>query len=182
MSEEVPAPRAGHLPPDGRSLTPSLPHVPIGQKPSDKFREFLVLKGLKVTGERLRIVDFIFAEHQHFDAEQLLDSMKAKQVPASRPTVYRTLNLLVDAGLLRRLSFGGVTAYEHAYGYPRHEHLYCEHCQGVLEFVSDDLDRLLEQIARTAKFRLSSRKLVLHGVCEQCGQAAAARRRRVEMI
>ena len=185
MSEEGAAPRASEeiaLPPDGRSLTPSLPRVPVGQQPAAKFREFLVLKQLKITAERLRIVEFIFAEHQHFDAEQLLASMKAKKIAASRPTLYRTLNLLVDAGLLRRLTFGGVTAYEHAYGYPRHEHLFCERCEGVLEFVSDDLDRLLEQIARDARFRLSSRKLVLHGVCAACSQAAASRRRRPELI
>ena len=170
------------LPADGRSLTPSLPSVPTSQKPLDKFREFLELKGLKVTSERLRIVEFIFAEHQHFDAEQLLDSMRRRNVSASRPTLYRTLNLLVDAGLLRRLSFGGVTAYEHAYGYPRHEHLFCERCQGVIEFVDEELDRLLEEIARRERFRLSSRRVALHGVCEACAKAIAAARRRPEPI
>jgi Fur family ferric uptake transcriptional regulator len=166
---------------DGRSLTPSLPGVPITQSPVNKFREFLDLRRLKVTSERLRIVAFIFEEHQHFEAEQLLDSMKAKGVAASRPTVYRTLSLLVEAGLLRKLALGGVTAYEHDYGYPRHEHLYCEKCGGVIEFVSEDLDRLLENIARQHRFRPMSRKLVIQGICENCSKASSPRRK-LDMI
>ena len=165
------------LPPDGRSMTPSLPNVPIAQTPVDKFREFLDIKKLKVTEERLRIVRYIFEEHQHFDVDQLLESMRVKEIPASRPTVYRTLNLLVDAGLLRRLTFGSTTAYEHAYGYPRHEHLFCERCGGVIEFVSEDLDRLLEAIAREHKFRPQSRKLVVQGVCEKCSKPKGDRRK-----
>jgi Fur family ferric uptake transcriptional regulator len=157
---------AEKLPPDGRSMTPV-----------DKFREFLDIKKLKVTEERLRIVRFIFEAHQHFDVEQLLESMREKKIPASRPTVYRTLNLLVESGLLRRLTFGNVTAYEHAYGYPRHEHLFCERCGGVIEFVSEELDRLLEKISREHRFRPVSRKLVVQGVCEKCARPKADRRR-----
>ena len=168
---------AEKLPSDGRSRTPSLPNVPIAQTPVDKFREFLDFKKLKVTEERLQIVRYIFEEHQHFDVEQLLDSMKKKKIPASRPTLYRTLNLLVEAGLLRRLTFGETTAYEHAYGYPRHEHLYCERCGGVIEFVSEELDRLLEQIAREHRFRPMSRKLVVQGVCETCSRPKPDRRK-----
>jgi Fur family transcriptional regulator, ferric uptake regulator len=158
-------------------MTPSLPNVPIAQAPVDKFREFLDIKKLKVTEERLRIVRHIFEAHQHFDVDQLLESMKAKEIPASRPTVYRTLNLLVESGLLRRLTFGNTTAYEHAYGYPRHEHLFCERCGGVIEFVSEDLDRLLESIAREYRFRPMSRKLVVQGICEKCSKPKADRRK-----
>ena len=165
------------LPADGRSLTPALPGVPISQSPVAKFREYLEIRKLKNTEERLRIVAHIYEEHQHFDAEQLLASMKAKGIPASRPTVYRTLKILVDAGLLRQLTFGGVTAYEHDYGYPQHEHLYCEKCKGVIEFVSDELDQMLEQISRSHRFRMQSHKLVIQGICEQCGRAKPNRRR-----
>lgn len=168
---------AEKLPPDGRSMTPSLPKVPIAQSPVDKFREFLDIKKLKCTEERLRIVRYIFEAHQHFDVDQLLESMREKKIPASRPTVYRTLNLLVDAGLLRRLTFGETTAYEHAYGYPRHEHLFCERCGGVIEFVSEELDQLLQKISREHRFRPISRKLVVQGVCEKCSKPAADRRK-----
>jgi Fur family ferric uptake transcriptional regulator len=163
------------IPDDGRSMTPSLPHVPMAQSPVDKFREFLELKKLKSTEERFRIVSHIFESHRHFDVEQLLESMRSKQIPATRATLYRTLNLLVEAGLLRRLAFGNVTAYEHDYGYPHHEHLFCERCGGVIEFVSDELDQLIENIARMKKFRLSARKLIINGICENCAKPKISR-------
>lgn len=163
------------MPADGRSLTPSLPHVEVAQSPVAKFKEFLELKRLKTTDERLQIVEHIFTAHEHFDVEQLLASMKTKGLSASRPTVYRTLNLLVDSGLLRRLTFGGVTAYEHDYGYPRHEHLFCERCGGVIEFVSDEIERLLDAVARQHRFRMTARKIVVNGVCEKCARPSAHR-------
>ncbi|HVJ83858.1 MAG TPA: Fur family transcriptional regulator [Planctomycetia bacterium] len=169
------------LPQDGRSLTPSMARVKMALSPVAKFREFLDLQQLKVTGERMRIVEHIFEEHQHFDAEQLLASLKAKGLEESRPTVYRTLKLLVDAGLLRKLDFGGATAYEHDYGYPHHEHLYCEQCGGVIEFVDPELDALLERIARERRFRPTSRTLVVQGVCESCA-GKLTRRRKLDMI
>ena len=73
-------------------------------------------------------IGFIFAQHNHFDAEQLIDDMKRAGGHVSRATVYRTLAKLVDAGLLRRLELGSRTFYEHDYGYPQHEHLVCERC------------------------------------------------------
>ena len=70
------------------------------------------------------MVRYIFSQHNHFDADQLIDDMKQKGFRVSRATVYRTLDKLVDAGLLRRLEIGPRMYYEHDYGYPQHEHLH----------------------------------------------------------
>ena len=57
----------------------------------------------------------------------------------SRPTVYRTLSELVDAGLLREMVLNGRSVYEHDYGYPQHDHLHCEKCDKLIEFSSDEV-------------------------------------------
>ena len=106
------------------------PAVAVSQSPEDKFREFLLSrpKPQRFTDQQRDMVRYIFSRHNHFDADQLIDDMKAADLEVSRATVYRTLAKLVDAGLLRRLQIGPRMCYEHDYGYPQHEHLYCEKC------------------------------------------------------
>jgi Fur family ferric uptake transcriptional regulator len=154
-----------------------LPPVPVGQSPIDKFREFLSLRGLKITDERLQIVEHVFEKHNHFEADQLVASMKEKGPRVSRSTVYRTLALLVQAGLLRELQFGTRTAFEHDYGYPPHEHLFCEQCGRVIEFMSDELSRIEESVCRQYRFRATNHRFIIQGVCEECTRANTSRRR-----
>lgn len=154
-----------------------LPSVPVSQSPMEKFREFLSVRGLKQTGERMRIVEHIFEKHHHFVADELVASMKAKNLRVSRPTVYRTLSILVEAGLLRELHFGTSTHYEHDYGYPQHEHLVCDKCGVVIEFVSEELAELQERICREYRFRPTNHKFIIQGVCESCNRSRAPRSR-----
>src|SRR5882762_610575 len=95
-----------------------LPAVEVSQTPENKFREYLGSRPRpqRFTGQQRDMVRFIFAQHNHFDAEQLIDDMKRAGFQVSRATVYRTLTKLVDAGLLRRLELGPRMFYEHHYG------------------------------------------------------------------
>jgi Fur family ferric uptake transcriptional regulator len=156
---------------------PDLPAVPVSQEPSAKFKEFLELKGLKCTGERFKIVEHVFEKHNHFEADQLLESMRDRGLRVSRPTVYRTLNLLVEAGLLRELRFGRRSAYEHNYGYPPHEHLYCDRCGSVFEFMSDEINQLQEEICRRFGFLPDHRQFIVFGVCRECRQKRTTTRK-----
>ena len=123
----------------------SLPAVPVAQSPEEKFREYLGSrsKPQRFTGQQRDLVRHVFVQHNHFDADLLIDELKAAGLRVSRATVYRTLNKLVDAGLLRRLDLGRRTYFEHDYGYPQHEHLVCERCNRIIEFQSPELDALL---------------------------------------
>ncbi len=116
----------------------------------------LSFKRLKSTSERLAMVEHIFERHNHFDADQLIMSLRDKQIPVSRSTVYRTLTLLVEAGLLRTLEFGPTTYYEHDYGYPHHEHMYCNSCGDVIEFQVDEINDLIERITRQHRFQITN--------------------------
>src|ERR1700682_5019419 len=113
-----------------------LPAVAVSQSPEDKFREYLASRprAQRYTEQQRDMVRYVFSKHNHFDAEQLIDDLKSASFQVSRATVYRTLNKLVDAGLLRRLDVGSRTFYEHDYGYPQHEHLYCQKCNTMIEF------------------------------------------------
>src|SRR5207249_7744428 len=92
-----------------------LPAVAVSQSPESKFREYLASrpKPQRFTGQQRDLVQFVFSQHNHFDAEQLIDDMKRAGFRVSRATVYRTLTKLVDAGLLRRLELGPRMFYEH---------------------------------------------------------------------
>src|SRR3954447_10509015 len=122
--------------------TVQLPSIAVSQSPEDKFREYLASRPRpqRYTGQQRDMARFIFSQHNHFDADQLIDAMKQAGLAVSRATVYRTLAKLVDAGLLRRLEMGPRMCYEHDYGYPQHEHLHCTRCDRMIEFQSPALE------------------------------------------
>lgn len=159
----------------------SLPAVPVSQTPESKFREYLASRATpqRYTEQQRELVEYVFARHSHFDAEQLIENLKAVGKRVSRATVYRTLAKLVDAGLLRRIEMGGRTIYDHDYGYPFHDHLVCEECNQIIEFQSLALDAALREVISQHQFRASGRSLVIRGVCADCNAARAAKRRLV---
>ncbi len=148
----------------------SLGTVEVASSPQERFAEFLQSKGKRITSQRRILVDHVFQRHDHFDAEELI--LNLAQQPAaskvSRPTVYRTLNELVDAGLLRRMTLNGRAVYEHDYGYPQHDHLHCTMCDRLIEFQSSELKNLREAVAMENDFRVTGHRLIITGVCGDC--------------
>src|SRR6266496_794627 len=105
----------------------SLGTVEVALSPVARFEEYLQSRGKRVTQQRRYLVEQIAKRHEHFDADQLILELnrKAQGRRVSRPTVYRTLSEMVEAGLLRAMVLGGRAVYEHDYGYPQHDHLHC---------------------------------------------------------
>src|SRR5262249_2872998 len=162
----------------GRVCVVHLPAVAVSQSPEDKFREYLASRPRpqRYTDQQRDLVRYIFAQHNHFDAEQLIDAMKQKQLKVSRATVYRTLSKLVDAGLLRRLEIGPWMCYEHDYGYPQHEHLQCVRCGKMIEFQSPGIEATLREVCRQHGFQADSHLLIIRGVCAECNRANVTKR------
>ena len=156
-----------------------LPAVAVSQSPEAKFREYLASRARpqRFTGQQRDMLQFIFSQHHHFDAEQLIDDMKRAGFRLSRATVYRTLAKLVDAGLLRRLELGPRMYYEHDYGYPQHEHLYCQQCGKVIEFQSPELDALIREVGREHGFHTKDHTFIVRGACAECNRARMTNRR-----
>ena len=75
---------------------------------------------------------------------------------------------LVDAGLLRSMTLGGRTVYEHDYGYPQHDHLHCQKCNKLIEFHSDEVAKIGEALAQEYQFRVTGHRLIFSGICADC--------------
>lgn len=150
----------------------SLATIQVASSPEERFVEYLQSKGKRITQQRKILVEHVFKRHDHFDAEELIHNL-TQQEPGrkvSRPTVYRTLNELVEAGLLRRMTLGGRGVYEHDYGYPQHDHLHCTVCNQLIEFQSEELKKIRDAVAREQNFRVTGHRLIITGVCHNCSQ------------
>ena len=116
-----------------------------------RFEAYLRSKKLKLTGERMEILAAVFQKNAHFDAEELHAELKHHGRDISRATVYRTLDLLVQCGLVRKSSLGSSHAnYEAAHEDEHHDHLICLNCNKVIEFYRPDLERCRRRSARSS--------------------------------
>jgi Fur family ferric uptake transcriptional regulator len=149
----------------------------VSESPEEKFREFLEIRGEKLTEPRRVLVRHIFDSHKHFDADELVADLRIAGRRVSRSTVYRTLRLLVEAGLLSELRLNNRTAYEHEYGYPSHDHLQCTRCHAVIEFRNDEIRQIREAVSRAHGFRPAGHRFIISGVCAACSRARSPRRR-----
>lgn len=134
-----------------------------------RFQDFLLRQGLKLTTERSALVREIFSIHYHFEADELLFKMKQKGLKISRATVYRTLELLVKSGMVRRVHLGEEHYhYEHVTGNSHHDHLICTTCGGVIEFHDEVLEQRQRDICKKKKFTPTFHNLQILGVCDSC--------------
>lgn len=166
----------------------SLNEVRVSSSPQERFEEYLQSKGMRNTQQRRAIVEYIFSRHEHFDADELMESLKEDATTQetggkiSRATVYRTLEELVEAGLLVKMSLGGRAVYEHDYGYPQHDHLYCQECDTLIEFQSEELTELREAVAREHRFRVTGHRLIITGICQSCATKRHRRHSPLDLI
>jgi Fur family ferric uptake transcriptional regulator len=151
--------------------------VAISESPVEKFREFLEIRGEKLTEPRRVLVRHIFNSHKHFDADELVRDLHDAGHHVSRSTGYRTLRLLVEAGLLRELRLTNRSAFEHDYGYPTHDHLHCTSCNRIVEFRNDEILKLRDSVSLVHGFRPSGHRFLISGICSACSRSHTPRRR-----
>ena len=138
------------------------------------FDDFLRKKGLKVTRERTALFDEIFSTHRHFDAEDLVIRMRDRGTKVSRATIYRTLELLHECGLV-----GRVRLNEEKYRYERlrkgehHDHLVCSNCGKVIEFIDPAIEKRQEAVCKEYDFAATSHSHQIRGICSACRKSAA---------
>ncbi|MEO6214267.1 MAG: transcriptional repressor [Vicinamibacterales bacterium] len=140
------------------------------------FLESLRPAGSKRSSKRDLIVNVFLRQEGHITAETLVDLIRREDQGISRATVYRTLQWMVDAGIARKVDFGGGRfRFEHSYRHPRHFHLICKSCDRSFEFLSSDIESLIEEVATARNFAPRQSVLQIHGTCEACrtGRAPA---------
>jgi Fur family ferric uptake transcriptional regulator len=141
-----------------------------------KFREYIKEKGLRNTPEREAIIDEIFSIHDHFDVDELFLRLRNKKKRVSKASLYRTIPLLIDSGLIKEVYFeDGHLHYEHIYGRTHHCHLRCISCGRIIEFADDEIGAIQSRIGEKYDFEIASHRFELLGYCSQCTQAQEAR-------
>ena len=137
-----------------------------------RFEEYLREHSLKLTPQRRRIFDRVFATHEHFSAETLYEWMRTEDGPkVSRATVYRTLDLLVKGGFTESLDTGGgELVYEHVMGHNHHDHMVCTSCGKIEEFHDERIEELQSEAARKKGFVIESHVHRLSGLCRTCAR------------
>ncbi len=149
------------------------PKPPIGcaMLMMDLFRGHLHQHRLPVTHQREAIAMVLFeAEHQ-LSVDDIADVLRGRCEHVGKATIYRTLSLLVEAGLARELDFSeGFKRYEHQAGETRHDHMICTDCGKVERFTGEALDDLQARIAADLGFTVQSRRLKLYGLCRECSE------------
>ncbi|APZ90841.1 Ferric uptake regulation protein [Fuerstiella marisgermanici] len=157
----------------------------VAVTPVEKFREFLVTRGMRLTHERDTIVREIFSDHDHFDCEDIASRLDKPQDGnrVSRATVYRTVTQLEEAGLIRKVARANDReVYEHDYGYPQHDHFICQKCDKLIEFRNEDISAILDKVSLEMGFRMTGHRLEAHGICSECAKPPSRRHRKLDMI
>lgn len=142
-----------------------------------KFVDFLEKKNLRLTSQRVAIIDTVFSTDQHFTAEQLLEWSRHRDKSVSRATVYRTLPLLTESGLVREMDFGkDYKFYDPNYAdHPNHNHIICQDCDKIVEFESDKIAKLEDEISHKLGFSIKTQRLQITGNCEELKKLGACK-------
>ena len=170
------APRLERIYRPGQSLDKTqdiLQSIPYGctDAPEAVFKAGLERQSLKYTSERREILKAVLSTHTHFDADWLFVEMRKTGAKASKATIYRSLVLLCEMGILREVFRDSHGAhYEHVYGHEHHEHMICLRCGQVMEFTSGYLEQLQEEACRAQGFSPLRHHLQVYGYCQACKQ------------
>ncbi|KAB2640608.1 MAG: transcriptional repressor [Verrucomicrobia bacterium] len=134
-----------------------------------RLDDFIRRKGMRRTAQREVIVAAVFSKDEHFSAEELYGRVSTSAANTSRATVYRTLGLLVEAGLLREIDLGDdQTTYDPNFlDKPAHNHLVCIDCGRVVEFEDAQLEGLTASMTRRLGFEPIRQSLKVEATCEQ---------------
>jgi Fur family ferric uptake transcriptional regulator len=149
-----------------------------------RFEQALRERGLKSTSQRDDIARVFFGAEGHLSIEELYTAVKRVNPRVGYATVYRTLKLLKECGLAAERHFDdGQARYEAVEGegaQEHHDHIICERCGKIVEFASQELERLQERIARFLGFVVDRHRMELYGICADCreGGGRAPRRER----
>lgn len=136
---------------------------------SERFRGFLKEEGLRLTEEREQIANVVFDKDGHFEAEELLYEIRREEKSVSRATIYRTLELLVQSGELRKIDFGDdFSLYEVAGERDPHGHLYCKQCGDVIEFSIEEIKTVEKEVCNEHDFLAIDFRHQIHGYCRNC--------------
>jgi Fur family ferric uptake transcriptional regulator len=144
----------------------------VDPKVQEKILVYMASNGLRITSQRKAIIEAAFSTKDHYTAEELLERARSLDSSVSRATVYRTLPVLVESGLLRELDLGKDQAYyDPNYStHPNHNHIICLDCDEIVEFDDHCLDVRESVVAAGMGFRAKLVKLRIEAYCKELAE------------
>jgi len=133
-----------------------------------QFKDFIKRRGLKFTSQRESVLEEILNVKGHFEIEDMVKRIKEKDIPVSRATVYRTLNILKEMGLVNEvIKYRNKTIYEISLK-QHHDHLICTKCGSIIEFSEEEIEKLQDKICKEYGFKPETHRLEIFGICKNC--------------
>lgn len=145
-----------------------------------RIHDYLQHKGLRKTAQREAIIEAAFNTTEHYTAEELLIMARTIEPSVSRATIYRTLPLLVECGVLKEMDFGkDYKYYDPNYiDHPGHNHLICLDCSKVVEFEDRNIDTLEDCITKRLGFSPATKFLRIEANCDELKRHGACANRK----
>ena len=126
------------------------------------------IEGHPLTSQRRLLLELLREDEGHVDAKELYRRASAKDDSISQATVYRTLNLFKELGLIDEIRLGKVRCYYEIKQSQGHQHLLCKGCGKIMEFQSPHFKKLIKEVQRENAFHVENAELYLEGHCSGC--------------
>lgn len=137
------------------------------ENPEDEAVDKLRDRGMRITSQRRKLIDFILSQDDHWTIQELAEKLKKRMPKLGIATIYRTVNLLVEEGSLSRTQVGTDAARYEITPEVHHDHLTCVSCDKILEFENEEIERLQEKISKKLGFKLVDHTMELYGECQR---------------
>lgn len=147
----------------------------------DTLKKMIRDLNLKVTDQRLLILEALQSGRTHVTAQEVFEMVLAKDSSIGFATVYRFLRKLTESSYVTEVRMGGLPARYELTPRHHHDHMTCTHCGKICEFENEAIEKLQAQVAESLGFMLTHHVLELYGVCPDCQrrESTIAGRRRV---
>uniref|UniRef100_A0A7V0Z4N4 Ferric uptake regulation protein n=1 Tax=candidate division WOR-3 bacterium TaxID=2052148 RepID=A0A7V0Z4N4_UNCW3 len=126
---------------------------------------------LKSSQKRQFIINYFLNQDKHLSVEELYNMIKNKVPKIGYSTVYRTLKLLAECGIVSIRHFEkGITRFEPIHKKQHHDHLICTRCGAIIEFINQEIEKIQKRVARKYNFSVLDHKLEIYGLCLKCAR------------
>ena len=141
-----------------------------------RFRLWIKEQGLKATSQREDIAQVFFSANRHISVEELYSEVRRLNPRVGYATVYRTMKLLKECGLAEERHFAdGQARFENIEAERHHDHIICERCGRIVEFIQPQIEKLQEEVAQRFGFVAATHKMEIYGICQECREGKGIR-------
>jgi len=147
------------------------------------FRQWIREQGLKATSQREDIAKVFFSVNRHISVEELYSEVRQVNPRVGYATVYRTMKLLKECGLAEERHFAdGQARFENLEAERHHDHIICERCGRIAEFVHPQIEQLQEKVAQRFGFVATMHKMEIYGICQECREGREMATEREKLV